>query len=269
MGGAALVAGSGVVVERVGWNKILRQVGLASSPDHHVPKNGAPVRTLRFDSRAMGGATRVAISAPDDARGVIICLHGRNGDYRTAFDEVHVHDVVAAARLPLAVVGVDGGDSSYWHKRASGIDPQALIQDEVMPRVEAELGGPLPRALLGWSMGGYGALLTAERHPEEYRAVVGSSPALWREPSQSAPGAFDNAEDYRRNDVFAGIASLASVSVRIDCGTSDPFLGAARAFASQLPKPNPGAFTDGFHDAPYWRSVAPAQVATIGAALLT
>ena len=268
IGGAAVLGGSGLVVERIGVDKILRKVGLATSPDHHVAKNGAPVRTLRFESRAMQRTTQVAISAPAGVRGVIICLHGRGGSYRTAFDTLHIHDVVAAARLPLAVVGVDGATSSYWHERRSGIDPQALIQDEVLPRVEAELGGPVPLALLGWSMGGYGALLTAERHPQQYRATVGTSPALWRSPGETAPGAFDNAEDYRRNDVFSHVDALASMTVRIDCGTSDPFIGAARAFAAKLPEPNPGGFSAGFHDAPYWRSVAPAQIATIGSALL-
>jgi hypothetical protein len=38
--------------------------------------------------------------------------------------------------------------------------------------------------------------------------------------------------------------------------------------ASRLPHQNPGSFGEGFHDAAYWRSVAPAQIATIGKALL-
>lgn len=263
-----MIGGSGLVVERIGVDRLLRKVGLATSPDHHVAKNGAPVRTLRFESRAMRGTTHVAISAPTNARGVILCLHGRGGSYRTAFHTLHIHDVVAAAGLPLAVVGVDGAAASYWHTRRNGMDPQALIQEEVLPRVDDELGGPVPRALLGWSMGGYGALLTAERHPQQYRAVVATSPALWRSPGETAPGAFDNAEDYRLNDVFSHVDTLASMTVRVDCGSSDPFIGAARAFAAKLPEPNPGGFTAGFHDAPYWRSVAPAQIATIGSALL-
>jgi S-formylglutathione hydrolase FrmB len=120
---------------------------------------------------------------------------------------------------------------------------------------------------MGWSMGGYGALLAAERHPDLYKAVVGSSPALFPSASATSPGSFDGAADYQRNDVYAHESALAPLVVRVDCGTHDPFLPAVKTFASRLPSPNPGSFTNGYHDAPYWRSVAPAQVATVAAAL--
>jgi S-formylglutathione hydrolase FrmB len=197
---------------------------------------------------------------------LVICLHGRGNDYSFAFDAIHLHDVVASAHAPLAVVGVDGGPDSYWHKRRRGVDPQSMLQDELLPLLDRALGAGLKRALLGWSMGGYGALLTAEHHPDEYRSVVASSPALWLTPGATAPGAFDDAADYALHDVFAGVDSLKSVDARIDCGTDDPFISSARAFAAKLPAPNHGSFSRGFHDAAFWRSVAPAQIAFIAAA---
>jgi enterochelin esterase-like enzyme len=212
----------------------------------------------------------VTIATPGNAvRGVVYCLHGHGNDHRMAFRDVHVPDVVAAAGLPLAVAAVDGGSNSYWHARADGSDPMTMLLDEFVPLVEQHLGGAKPRALLGWSMGGYGALLAAERVPDRFGAVVASSPALWTSPGATPAIAFDGESDYRRNDVYAGIARLASLVTRVDCGTDDSFVDAARAFAAQLPHPNQGSFTDGFHDAAYWRSVAPAQIATIGTALLT
>ena len=114
-----------------------------------------------------------------------------------------------------------------------------------------------------------GALLAAERAPDRFAAVVASSPALWTDAGATPAIAFDGAADYHRNDVFAGVDRLASLEARVDCGTDDPFYDAARMFVSRLPHPNPGSFGEGFHDAAYWRSVAPAQVATIGHALLT
>ena len=57
------------------------------------------------------------------------------------------------------------------------------------------------------------------------------------------------------------------MTVRVDCGTHDPFLHADRAFAAQLPARPAGTFTAGFHDFAYWRSIAPAQIDTITAAL--
>ena len=266
IGGAAVVAAGAVGVERVGWTDTLHKLRLKSSPDHHVPPSGTAVHRFDFDSAAMRDNIRYAIAAPGDARGVVICLHGRNDNYAYAFDAIHLHDVVAAAKVPLAVVGVDGGPDTYWHERNNGVDPQAMLQDELLPKLEKNFGG-LPRALLGWSMGGYGALLTAERHPDEYKAVVGSSPALFTSAAATSPGAFDDRADFDRNNVFPDVGALAPLTVRVDCGTNDPFLKAVRTFAAMLPHPNLGSFTAGFHDASYWRSVAPAQIRTIATAL--
>src|SRR5690349_9723111 len=202
LGGAAAVVAGAVGVEYTGPTALLHKFGLTSSPDHRVPKSGAAVRRSHFESRAMGGNVRYAVAAPAGARGVVICLHGRGNDYSFAFDAIHLHDVVASAHAPLAVVGVDGGPDSYWHKRRGGVDPQSMLQDELLPLLDRALGAGLKRALLGWSMGGYGALLTAEHHPDEYRSVVASSPALWLTPGATAPGAFDDAADYARHDVF-------------------------------------------------------------------
>ncbi|MEY2471046.1 MAG: hypothetical protein QOK28_375 [Actinomycetota bacterium] len=269
LGGGALAIGGGAAIAGAAkWDKVAHRLGWSKSSDLVVPANGAPVRRLRMTSAAMKGDVRVGISAPDEPKAVLVCLHARGSlGYRMAFDTVHVHHVVAAAKKPIVVVGVDGGPSSYWHKRASGIDPQAMLHDELLPRIDAEVGAGLPRAIMGWSMGGYGALLAAERHPDLYKAVVGSSPALFPSAGATSPGAFDDAADYRRNDVYANEAALAPLDVRIDCGTHDPFLPAAKQFAARLPHPNPGSFTNGNHDAPYWRSVAPAQIATIAASL--
>ena len=55
--------------------------------------------------------------------------------------------------------------------------------------------------------------------------------------------------------------------MRIDCGTDDGFIGQSRRVAASLPVPNQGRFSQGFHDAAYWRSIAPAQIATLAAAI--
>ena len=99
-------------------------------------------------------------------------------------------------------------------------DSFAVVIDELIPAIDRELG-VLPRALLGWSMGGYGSLLAAEQFPSLFRAVCAASPALWLTAGESADGAFDSAEDYASHDVFANAAALLSLRVRVDCGTDD------------------------------------------------
>ena len=44
-----------------------------------------------------------------------------------------------------------------------------MLLDEFIPMVESRVG-PQPAAVLGWSMGGYGALLAAETAPHRFRS---------------------------------------------------------------------------------------------------
>jgi hypothetical protein len=100
--------------------------------------------------------------------------------------------------------------------------------------------------------------------------VAAASPALWTSYAAmagSAGDAFDSVADYAANDVFAAVDRLATVKVRIDCGTADPFCAADRAFVAALPNPPAGGFTAGGHNTDFWRRVAPDQVDFLGRAL--
>jgi pimeloyl-ACP methyl ester carboxylesterase len=262
-----LVAG-GVGFVELGPDRVLHRLGLRRSPDHRVPPSNRPVVERTIASAAMGRPVTLAmVVPPTPPRGTIVCLHGRGGSYRDAFDAVFVHDVVAALDAPLVVVGVEGGADSYWHPRKDGTDAMALVLDEVLPEVDRAVGAELPHALLGWSMGGYGALLLAERAPERFVAVAAASPALFANFASATAGSFDDESDFASHDVFAGRPALARLAVRVDCGTGDPFVAQARRFAEGLPAPNLGRFSRGYHDTPYWRSLVPQQITLIVGAL--
>jgi enterochelin esterase-like enzyme len=267
IGSVGVVGGVGLAA--VGPRRVGRKLGLIHSADVHVAASGWPVVERPLTSKAMGRDVRWAIAVPRvPPTGVIICLHGRGGDRSAAFSNMRIHDFVASAGHSFAVVGIDGTDHAYWHRRRDGTDALSLVIDELIPTVDRELG-VLPRAILGWSMGGYGSLLAAERFPALFRAVCAASPALWLTAKESADGAFDSAEDYAAHDVFADTSALRSLRVQVDCGIDDGFIKAARVFAAKLPNPNVGKFGPGLHDGPYWRSIAPAQIATIASAFQT
>ena len=270
MAGSAVVAAGGTfAVLEVGRRRLLHRLGLVESPDRHAPVAGWPVVEHTLPSAAMKRDVLWAIAVPPTgATSVVICLHGRNDDHRFAFDEIHVHDVVAELGYPIAVVSVDGGADTYWHPRRDGTDALGMVTNELLSAVDSALGATVPRAVLGWSMGGYGALLVAEQSPGLFRASVAASPAMWDTFDNATTGAFDSEADFTRFDVSAGVASLATVAVRVDCGTDDGFVTRARAFAATLPEPNHGRFTEGFHDAAYWRSIAADQINTISSAFL-
>ncbi|MCL2781582.1 MAG: alpha/beta hydrolase, partial [Actinomycetia bacterium] len=116
----------------------------------------------------------------------------------------------------------------------------------------------------GWSMGGYGALLLGgQLGVRRLAATIAESPALWTQPGDTAPGAFDDPADFEANNVFTRQSQLSGIPVRVDCGTDDTFYPNARRYADSLsPKPA-GGFQAGGHNDAYWRRMAPAQLAWI------
>jgi S-formylglutathione hydrolase FrmB len=208
-----------------------------------------------------------AVSLPPGHAGsaAAVCLPGRRSDAGWVMNVLHTVDFVAAAGLRYAVAAVDGGES-YWHRRADGEDRMHMLIDDFLPLLRRRFGLD-PRAIIGWSMGGYGALLAAERHPHPFRMVAVPSPAIWPTHAQQAaavPDAFDGAADFARNNIFTGAGRLAATAVSISCGTADPFLANDRAFAAHLPHRPAGEFVAGCHDEDFWRRMLPAQVRFVG-----
>ncbi|HNQ07108.1 MAG TPA: hypothetical protein PKH97_07980, partial [Tetrasphaera sp.] len=74
----------------------------------------------------------------------------------------------------------------------------------------------------------------------------------WIDPGKSAQAAFDDREDFLAHDVFARTDVLSRMPVRLDCGTSDPFIAANRAFAAKLPTAK-ATFDKGAHTLDYQR----------------
>jgi pimeloyl-ACP methyl ester carboxylesterase len=240
-----------------------------------APAQPAPTMvTGSFVSAARGGvSTNWAIARPPGqtkALRPVIALHGKGSDASTVMAggvEQGLAQAVNAGLPPFAVVAVDGG-GGYWHKRASGEDAGAMVLDELIPMLGSQNLDTSRVAFLGWSMGGYGALLLGGRlGAGRTAAICAVSPALWMSSGAAAPGAFDGPDDFAANSVF-GMPALASIPIRVDCGDSDPFYGATKQFIAQLPNPPAGGFSPGGHNAEFWSSQLPAEL-TWMAPLLT
>jgi enterochelin esterase-like enzyme len=195
----------------------------------------------------------------------VIALHGKDGNAGQMLDmgvEDALAKLVKEGKPPFAVVGVDGGASSYWHRRASGEDSGAMVLEELLPMLSS-MGMDTSRvAFMGWSMGGYGSLLLGSKlGPSRVAGICAISPALYTSFTGSAPGAFDSYDDWVQNSV--PIPALAQIPVRVDCGIGDRFYFASRQFASQLKKPPAGSFSAGGHDVDYWRAQLPGELAWI------
>lgn len=252
-------------------------VPLAPAP---LPREPAPavlptMTTGSFVSAARGGVlTNWAIARPPGQSAPlrpVIALHGKGSDAATVMaggvEQGLAQASTVAGLPPFAVVAVDGG-GSYWHHRASGEDSGAMVLDELLPLLREHHLDTSRVGFLGWSMGGYGALLLGGRlGPARTAAICAVSPALWLSAGATAPGAFDGADDFAANSVF-GMPALASIPIRVDCGNGDPFYGATQQFIASLPNPPAGGFSPGGHDASFWSSQLPAELTWLAPLLL-
>ncbi len=255
---AVLTAASAAAVEAVA----VAGCGLAGSSGPR--RSSGRLSTSRW-AEADGQRPRWLLATPRTGTptGLVVALHGHGGTAQASFEGgLDLQDHVEATGL--AVVAVDGGDG-YWHARRDGSDSGAMVTDDLVPMALRTVGLPAstPVALLGWSMGGFGALWLATRLGRaRVRAVVAESAAVWLTPGETPAGAFDDREDFERVTVFNHLPALSALPVRLDCGTSDPFLAANRRLAAALPRAK-ATFDDGGHTTSYWRSHAAAQLAWV------
>jgi len=231
-----------------------------------------PVVATSFASRYRKRTVRMIVMRPPGPAGplpVVIMLHGAGGDAQSAVSLGYPQYLAAAVKggmAPFAAVSVDGGSSSYWHRRADGDDPPGMIVHEVLPRLSRQRYEIRKIGLTGWSMGGYGALLLASTlGPSRVAAVCSSSPAVFGAYPAAVPGAFDGPADFAANDVSSPgrLAALRRLPVRIDCGRDDPFAAQDTLLRHDLGNP-PGSISDGCHDQAFWRRTLPAELAFLG-----
>lgn len=116
---------------------------------------------------------------------VILVLHGMDGDYTNFFQLVDSKTIldteIAQKGTPALVVFVDGGNDFYINSPAAAMDT-AITQD-LMGQLQKQFAlaaGADQHVVGGVSMGGYGAMSLAFRHPDVFHAAFGISPAVWR-----------------------------------------------------------------------------------------
>lgn len=186
---------------------------------------------------------------PGDPLPLVVMLHGYGANHTDALagmspaQALALH-VAGQPLPPMAMVTVDGG-GGYWNPHP-GDDPLTMIADELLPICQQMNAGRPPRRIgtMGISMGGYGALLVAERYPGLVAAVAAISPAVWTSYAEAAganPGAYASASDFAADDVVTHASSLAGKPVRIASGVDDPFHPGVMALARALPA---GAIVD-------------------------
>jgi len=147
-----------------------------------------------------------------------------------------------------------------------GDDPMGMVIDELIPMCQRRgLGRPPHRiAAMGISMGGYGALLLAEKYPALISAVAAISPAIWTSYAQARsvnPDAYAGSAAFAAADAVTHATALAGKPVRVASGDSDPFHPGVVALARALPTGAIVEFSGGCHTSPFFVSQEPPSLA--------
>jgi putative tributyrin esterase len=202
---------------------------------------------------------------------VLYLLHGLDGHY----DDWSTRTQLAerAHALPLIVVMPEGEDSWYTNAADGSGRFEDYVANDLIRDVESKyfvIRARYGRAIAGLSMGGYGAIKIALKHPGLFVAagsLSGAFDAADPEFAKSFPPHTEemgrifgppDGETRRANDVFvlaAAANSNGGPALYMDCGESDSFLAANRTFVDIVQK---RGFTYEYHETPgahawdYW-----------------
>lgn len=249
--------------------------------DATPPPGGSTISSGSFASSArkttVGWSIATPPNTPTQGLPVVVVLHGRGCDHTTAFADLKLHDFLAAhmktSGKPFALASIDGGDNTYWHPRRSGDDPIKMLADEFLPLLKQRGFETDHIGVLGWSMGGYGALLLArESHRKNLKntdvvAAAAGSPALFTSFKTSAGGAFDDAADFAKYGNLAAQPDVGSIPLHVACGRDDAFTNTTKRYRSNVSPTPEGGIDKGCHTDGYWRSLAAEQLAFLGSKL--
>ena len=166
-----------------------------TAPDHVSYAAPGPSLSGTFYSAARRRTVGYTVAyppghRPGDRLPLVVMLHGYGAGHADALAGVSPAQALAlrvgeTPLAPMAMVTADGG-GGYWNPHP-GDDPMAMLTRELIPMCRRlGLGRPPHRiGAMGISMGGYGALLLAEKHPGLIAAVAAISPAIWTSYAQA------------------------------------------------------------------------------------
>jgi S-formylglutathione hydrolase FrmB len=222
---------------------------------------GARIVHFTIKSRFVHESVRETAVVPAGARHreLLVFLHGRG----SSPDDLLWNELFAGLRdlgrrAPIVLLA-NGGDHSYYHNRRGGKWRSYLMRELIPAALDRLHADPKRVAIGGVSMGGFGALDLARLAPGRFCAVGGHSAALWRTGGETAPGAFDDAEDFAHHDLFRAASRgkpYGRTPVWMDVGTADPFRSADTSFAGLLRSHGARArfhVWPGSHGPTYWR----------------
>lgn len=235
--------------------------------------------TVDFVGKSIHIDTAMNVLLPEgaDHKGpfpVLYLLHGLTHDYSSWMRNTNLGRHVAA--LPLIVVMPDGHRSFYCNDpRPDGLAYEDHIINDVVGFVDRTfptIRDRSARAIAGMSMGGFGAMMLALRHPDLFSVVCPQSAAIFftHEIRESPTGvqAFAQTLPKGEYDCFTLAERFAPsakgphrLAIRMECGKDDGLLNANQAFHEHLARldiPHEFISSPGVHSTDYFDARTPA-----------
>lgn len=223
---------------------------------------------------------------------VLYLLHGYGDDETgwTQFGEAHLicdRSVQAGELAPMIIVMPDAGVTWYINNYDGKVKYEDYFIKELVPHID-ETYRTRPtkqyRAVAGLSMGGYGTLIMATKHPDMFSSaaplsagvftdeeIVAGNAELWQKVLGDLYGKKDLTgksrltDHYQKNSILkiietANADELKKVRYYIDCGDKDFLIkGNMALHGAMIDKKIPHEFRvrDGVHNWTYWRTALP------------
>ena len=245
-----------------------KKKGIPAQPDHPRLTANVILRDVTFHSASLNRDMQYRAVWPASATSgqrlpVVYLLHGGGGGFR---DWTNDSDVARFAESGLLLVMPEGGSSYY----TNAVDPpQDRYEDYIVNDLIADAENRFPvavgrskRAIIGVSMGGFGAVKLALHHPDLFIFAGGMSSAIdvprrafsfkRLQQSRHYNSIFGSAGSQTRhdNDPFA-LARTANPETApyffLTCGEQEGLLPANREFAAVLAQRH---FRHEFHTVP-------------------
>ena len=248
---AYILAGVFLLGSLAGWS------GAGRSGSQHL--KGSVSERLTVDSRILDRSVSYRVYLPPgyseskSTYPVVYLLHGGGGSEDTFVEGFGIHLVSDSlisigAMEPMILVMPDGGNTRYLNNHDNSVRYEDFFFEEFLATVEStfrinsEKGH---RAVAGTSMGGFGSLVYALRHPELFSAsvsvggsfceeerVLGMTTDQWNNSTRGPVYGLDLAPGERLTDHFLAsdpcfmvqntdLEEIRTVGLYLDCGDDD------------------------------------------------
>lgn len=147
-----------------------------------------------FQSASLGKELKYAVQLPPSYKSdtkrrypVLYFLHGMNGnegEFQRRGVAAEVNKLRDEKKIGEFIIVAPAGENSFYINSKSGVLYEDAIIKDLIPHIEKTyrtMGTAAGRAIQGISMGGWGALMLAFKHPEMFSSVTTHSAALYDE----------------------------------------------------------------------------------------